>query len=218
MTFFISRGLYAKEKIEIPINVGIGPAVFNFTGALSDNQPLHYGVALDIAAVIDKAAIKKHKSKIPQKYRRMASRLGEARIGYALIPHSLFISPLTQDTQIYGATWRPLSVNLPLLKKGLKISVGSGIILTYAFIDTVAGDTHSASTTHFLRPGLELRATMKVALSKSWLLSLGWSSNFYPPQELQGLLPPNGNADEELWHIGQGNLVVHYRFPFKTTL
>ena len=217
-SLLLTAPLYGKEKLEIPINVGSGPAVFTFTGALAENQPLHYGVALAIAAVIDKKTIKKHKTKIPRKYRGMVSRLGEARVGYALIPHSLFLSPLRKDTQIFGATWRPLSVNLPLLNQGLKWGIGTGLVFTYAFIDTIAGESHPTSTTHFLRPGRELRTKMTVPLSRSWLVSLAWSSSLYPPQTLNGPLPPDNKAEEKLWHIGQGNVTLHYRFPFHTAL
>ena len=208
----------AGEKVEIPINVGVGPAVYSFTGVIADNQALHYGVALDIAAIIDKAAIKKHKKKIPKKYRKMVSKLGEARVGYMLIPDSLFLSPGEDGTQIYGATWRPISVNVPLALPGMKLKLGAGLVMSYSYIDITAEGDDSSSTTHFFRPGLDLRAHLEIPVTDSFILSMGWSSGFYVPQEIGGSFSAMGEGKESLWHIGQGSVVLNYRFPFKTRI
>ncbi len=207
----------AKQAVEIPINVGIGPSAFMFTGALADEQPLHYGVHIDVAAIIDKATIKKHQNKIPKKYRKIVSKLGEARIGYMLIPDSLIISPKTQNTAIYGATWRPLSANLPIGLGPMELKFGAGVLLTYAYIGQDVPNADSV-TTHFLRPGLDLKANLDVPFSDSLILSLGWSSGFYVPQELGGGMADLGEGDQSLWHVGQAYAVFNYRFPFKTKI
>ena len=208
----------AKEDIEIPINVGVGPAVYQFSGMIEDNQPLHYGLALDIAAIIDKAAIKEHKDKIPKKYRKMVAKIGEARVGYMLIPDSLFLSPGEAGTTIYGATWRPISMNVPLKLPGMKLKFGTGLVMSYSYIDIAADGDAPSSTTHFFRPGLDLRAHLEIPLTDSFIVSLGWSSGFYVPQEVGGDFSAMGEGDRSLWHIGQGSLVFNYRFPFKTRL
>jgi hypothetical protein len=208
----------AKEDVEIPINVGVGPAVYQFGGVIEDNQPLHYGLALDVAAIIDKAAIKKHKDKIPKKYRKMVAKIGEARVGYMLIPDSLFLSPGEDGTSIYGATWRPISVNVPLKLPGMKLKFGAGLVMSYSYIDIAANGDVPASTTHFFRPGLDLRAHLEIPLTESFIVSLGWSSGFYVPQEVGGDFSAMGEGDQSLWQIGQGSLVFNYRFPFKTKL
>lgn len=211
----------AKELVEIPINVGLGPAAYMITGAIQDDQAIHYGLHLDLAAVIDKATIKKHQKKIPKKYRKMVASIGEARIGHLLIPDSLFISPKTKNTQIYGATWRPLAVNQPLLDAGIKLTVGAGLVLTYTYIDMASGDdsdTEETSTTHFLRPGLDLRANIDVPFSDAFILSVGWSSGFYIPQEIGSEMFAMGEGKESIWHVGQGYVVFNYRFGYKTKI
>ena len=49
-------------------------------------------------------------------------------------------------------------------------------------------------------------------------LTADWRSRFYPPQELGGAFIDLGHISESVWHIGQGSVELHYRFPFRTNI
>ena len=204
LVFFVGNS--DAKKITVPINIGMGPALFQFNGDLGTTQPYFYGLHLDLAAVIDKDTIKANQKQIPKKYRNMVKNLGEVRISHALIPDTVFISPIINDTSVYGATFKPVGLNVPLVNKALRINVGVGLLFTYAHI------SESTRKTHFIRPGIDVRGKMDLKLHKRFLLSMGWASGFYPPQSLGGF----GFGGESLWHIGQGFLMLNYRHPFKT--
>ena len=83
-------------------------------------------------------------------------------------------------------------------------------IAAYIFSDTLPD-------THFLRPGASLGADLEFQLAKSFLVSVGWESTFYVPQELGGLGLPDSLGDG-IFHVGQAYLQLHFRFPYTTTL
>ena len=203
----------SAELIEVPVNVGVGPALFVITGDVQKNKSPHFGLQLDVAAIIDKPTLKKSKGKIPKKYRNQVKRLDEVRVGVLYIPDALIISPGdSASASIYGATFRPLSVGMPV--GALKLSAGA--LLTYAYMkgDAIGG------TTHFLRPGVDARAIFEVPLTESLWFSAGWSSGFYVPQTLGDDFAKAEftGATNTVWHIGQAFAVLHYRFPYKTRL
>jgi hypothetical protein len=207
---------FAKKKVTIPINVGLGPAAYFITGDIQNDQAPHYGVKINLGAVITKKTIEENKGKIPKKYHSLVDKVGEAQIGHLLIPDALFISPKTQNTGIYGVTWQPININQPLLDSWLKLEVGAGLLLSYAYIDqdikTASGMTTN-QTTHFFRPGLELLANLDLPFSDSFILSLGWSSGFYVPQTL-GEFTGVSVEENSIWHIGQAYALFNFRFPF----
>jgi len=203
-------------KVKVPVDLGLGPAGYHFFGAVGDDQPVHYGLKISLEAVIDKELIKRNRSKIPASYRAMAGSMEEVRFSPSIfIPDALIISPKLEQTGIYGVTWRPVGLNVPLIKSGVRLTVGAALLLTYAFLysDTLP-------TTHFVRPGLDLGAELEIPITKSFLVSLGWSSGLYVPQKLgelgMGTLPDE--LDQTIWHAGQGFLQLHFRFPYETKI
>lgn len=207
---------WAKKKVDIPINIGLGPAAYFITGDIQTDQAPHYGIKIDLAAIISRKTIQDNKKKIPKKYHKLVNKVGQARIGHMLIPDALFISPKTNNTGIYGVTWQPLSLNQPLLNAWMKLDVGAGLLLSYAYIDRdiLNGDgTLSNQITHFFRPGLELSANLDLPFSESFVLSLGWSSGFYLPQTL-GEFTGISTGSDSIWHIGQAYALFNFRFPF----
>lgn len=209
-----------KQPVTIPIDIGIGPAVHMITGPVQDDQQLHYGIKFSVKAIIDGALIKKNLHRVPKSYRKYARKIKEARVGHMLIPDTFFISPKNQNTGIYGVSWRPIGLDIPLLRVP-RLAVGAGINLTYMYVDMdvpVDGasdpDAKENVTTHFLRPGADLQASFEVPFSKSFLVSVGWQSTFYPPQELGGEIFSLGDTDNGIWHIGQAYLKFHFRFPY----
>ncbi len=199
--------------LTVPIDVGIGPiGIVPNPPALFD-QPVHGGLALSLAAVVDQALIRRHKNQIPAQWRKQASQVDEIRIRpwyLALIPSVLIISPALLNTGMYGAIWHPFGIGLPLLKDPVKLKLGADLSFAYLFM-------HSRSLpepTHFLRPGLGLNATLTVPVTEHLLFSAGWASDFFIPQPLGQ--PPwvFWPLDEALWHLGGPFLKIHLRFPY----
>lgn len=204
-------------QVTVPIDVGVGPiGIVPSPPALLD-QPVHAGLALSLAAVVDQATIRRFKDQIPAELRQQAMRMDEVRIRpwyLALIPDVLILSPALFNTGMYGAVWHPIGIGVPLLKDPVRFSVGADLALCYLFI-------HSRTLpepTHFLRPGLGLRAVVQVPLSETFLLSTGWASDLYLPQPLGQ--PPWSfwPLDASLWHLGGPFLKLHVRIPFTTSL
>ena len=47
------RNKRVKQAVEIPVDIGIGPAVHQFTGSVQQQQTYHTGIKLSLAAIID---------------------------------------------------------------------------------------------------------------------------------------------------------------------
>ncbi|RKH53927.1 hypothetical protein [Corallococcus aberystwythensis] len=203
----------AAQKVTVPVDVGVGPAVFVFSGPIADDQFLHTGLKLSVDAVLDKEWLRKNQRAIPARYRKQAKQMDEIRISPSIfIPDSFIISPKYRDTGMYGVTFKPLGLGVPLSSSPVRFKLGVGLVLTYAYIfsDTLPD-------THFLRPGASLGADLEFQLAKSFLVSVGWESTFYVPQELGGLGLPDSLGDG-IFHVGQAYLQLHFRFPYTTTL
>jgi hypothetical protein len=199
--------------VEIPINVGVGPAFYFVTGDVQKDRSPLYGVQINVAAIIDKATLKKARKTIPKKYRKQVSKFDEVRISKIWVPDSLIVSPGNDDTaSVYGVTLRPISLGIPIGA----LSISAGALVTYAYFD----GEDIGGTTHFLRPGLDARAELEVAITESFLISAGWSSAVYIPQTLGGGVGDVSfsTASDTVWHIGQAFGVLHFRFPYETRL
>lgn len=202
-----------KTTVTVPVDVGVGPAGLLITGPVFRDQPVHGALKLSVAAVLDKEFIRKNQKRIPSKYRAMAKGVHEVRISPSIfIPDELIISPPVRGTGLYGITFRPVGLGVPLFSGPVSLNLGAGLLLTYAFLHSDV-----LPTTHFLRPGVDLKAELEFKLSKSFLISVGWSSGFYVPQKL-GTFLEVVPIDEGIWHVGQGFLKFHFRFPYKVKL
>jgi hypothetical protein len=216
--------LAQAEPVTVPVDVGVGPAAYVISGPVFDDQPVHGGLKLSVQAIIDQATLRAHQDRIPSRYRDQALRMTEVRFSPSIfIPDALIISPKLRNTGLYGVTWRPLSVGMPLLQGGpVRFGLAAGLLLTYAYLYS---DLVEIPTTHFIRPGIDVGAELEVALSSWFLVSAGWASGFYVPQGLGafGLGPFGEHADwdglrQTLWHFGQGFVKLHVRFPYTTNL
>ncbi|MBA2665170.1 MAG: hypothetical protein H0U74_22980 [Bradymonadaceae bacterium] len=216
------------QPVTVPVDIGVGPT-FNMlgnidvenlglSGPIYEDQTFHYGIRISLAAIIDQEFMRNNQRLIPRQYRDQAKSMGEIRIKpgvAALIPTSLIISPKFRNTGVYAATWTPLGLGLALLSEPVRLSLHGGVIATYAFIhsDTIP------SPTHFLRPGAELSLDLEIPITRQFLISFGWASQFYIPQKIGGSILETGLEDgPSLWHIGQGFLLLHFRFPYTTYL
>ncbi len=205
----------AAEPVTVPVDLGIGPALYNITGTVADDQPFHLGLKISLQAIIDQATLQRAAGRIPPRMRARVLRMKEVRISPSLlIPDALIISPAARNTGIYGVTWRPLGLNLPLIAgDAVQLRLQAGLLLTYAF---VSSSLPTIPTTHFFRPGVDLGAELEIFPSPIFGFSLGWSSGLYIPQVLGGfgVTPPEGgDSRARLWHFGQAFFKVHVRFP-----
>jgi len=202
-------------QVTVPLNVGVGPAAHFLTGKLQRDQLVHGGLRLQLFALIDQQVVRANRSQIPAKWRGRAAKIKELRVGHLLIPDTLFLSPKVGKTQMWGVTFRPLSLGFPISRRPVRLHVGVGLLATYAYIQS---DDPALGTTHFLRPGLDARVDLEIPLSKRFLVSLGWTSQFYPPQKVGGPIDELGALKDSLWHIGQAYLLLNYRFPYTTRI
>ena len=220
---------------EIPVNIGVGPAAFYVPEHLEEDDPEpFYGLRLHIKAIIDKKLIERNKGKIPDQYRKAVQNVDEVRVGYLLIPETVMLGARTKDSgpEFFGATWRPLGLGVPVKMGPATLSLDTGLLITYAFINTGGYKipdqsnedieknprteiTYRDQTMHFLRPGMDLKLELEVKFSDSVLTSLGWSSAYYIPQKIGGGIGTVGadQLEKSIWRIHQAFVMLHYRIP-----
>jgi hypothetical protein len=199
--------------VTVPIDIGVGPAGHLLTGPVFREQPVLGGIEFSAEAIIDHATIKRYKNRIPAQYRKAAMSMDEVRISHPLIPHTIFLSPAGiggSTVGMYGISFRPIALGIPLLSGPLRVDLDLGLRLTYAYLHSEV----LPSPTHFLRPGLDPKLEVEVPFSDSFLVSFGWCSQLYVPQPVGGSILAVGPLDEAIWHVGQGFVKLHFRFPY----
>lgn len=217
-----------KEPSEITatVDAAVGPALYliggpedgRYRGAVYDDQHVHTGLRLSVAAVLDEEFAARHPKLVPKAYRKMFA--GGNEVLYtpgqlALLPGWILLSPKTRNTGMAGATWRLLGAGLGFGTHPVRFGVGAGLVATYAY---VSSDT-LPSPTHFLRPGIDLNVDLRFTLTKSLLVSIGWDSQIYVPQALGGsILEVPGPDVPRILHMGIAYLQLHFRFPYTTSL
>ncbi|MEZ4742585.1 MAG: hypothetical protein R3B45_09080 [Bdellovibrionota bacterium] len=235
-----SINLYAVT--EVPINLGIGPSKFYVPEKLGrdDTKPFS-GFRLHIKAVVNKALLEKNKRKIPEKFRKSLQKVEEVRVGFILIPESIMLGWRTVPggPEIWGATWKPLSLGLPLRIGPARLSLSLGLVGTYAYVNTgrykipedddievpnqssePAPDSISYvnQVTHFFRPGAQANIDFEFAFTENFLVSVGASSSYYVPQKIGGTFTELGSRrDRSLYRIHEAYALLHYRIPYKAS-
>jgi hypothetical protein len=228
---FIAALLWAVPSgagVKVPADVGFGPAGSWFYGPLLENRGAvpHFGLMINVHAVIDQAWVEENRGSIPPKYQKMADGISEVRIGPSIfIPSTLYISPKLDalgGVGMYGVTWTP--IGLTLISTGQRsardwnksrgrFSLDAHLLLTYLFIHS---DLAGIPTTHFLRPGLELKATIQLSATERFLISFGGGAQVYVPQALGSFgWNPIGQS---IWLSWFAFLKFHVRFPYEVNL
>ncbi len=209
-----------KRSLEVPIEIAAGPVLLLPNPPALFDQPLHFAVQLDVAAIISQELIRKYQGQVPAWARGALKNTREVRYSpwfLAIIPDTIVISPQWKDTGMYGAMWRPFGVSMPLIDTGVfTFDVGGKLMATALLVHSnVLGTTPGAehAFTLVLRPGINLHLKAALALGDSFMLYGGWSSDFFVPQ-------PYGKApweilplENSLWHLGGPFLMLGYRFP-----
>lgn len=213
------RGRRARPSgtVTVPINIGIAPTANFITGPIQGDQLIHTGLRLYVAAVLDQKLLRAQRHRIPRQYRKRIARSTEIRYNpYSLFtPHSVIISPKIRETGIYGLAFRPLGIGLAITPPPVRLSFDAGLMIKYMFIHSDKLD----SPTHFIRPGLEFRGDLEFPIVRdAFHMSIGWASQFYPPQKIGGWPWEFWPLNRTIWHVGQAYLMAHFRFPYTTTL
>ncbi len=208
LSFTCPQAQAKKTPVTIPIEIGVGPSGQTFFGDLQSQRQLHTGLKIDLAAVIDKAIIKKFKKKIPKKYRKAAMKIGEVRFRPSpipFIPTTLIISPHDSNPS-YGAIWDTFGVGTGLGP----IKIGLGLPIVYSYIGYKEGE--ESKSMNLFRPALSAKAALNLQFSKSVGLTIGWRSYFMPPQVIGGSVGDfKASTQGTIWHMGQGFATLNFR-------
>lgn len=215
----------------VPADLGVGPAGYWFFGPLTQNRGAvpHFALAFDLAAVIDRDWLDQNQAVIPAKYKSASDSISELRIGASIfIPSTLYISPPIDalgSVGLFGVTWTPLGLTLVntgknSLREGSNksrghLTIDAGLLLTYLFVFNTAG--YDVPTTHFLRPGLQLRTSLVIHATEKFLISFGGGAQIYLPQRM-GSFFELGPLSEAMWLSVFAFLQFHFRFPYEVTL
>jgi len=130
----------------------------------------------------------------------------------ALIPDTLFLSPKVRHTQMWGAVFRPIAFGFaPVAKGWFRLGLDAGLLAMYAYLES---DRKRIGENHLLDVGLDAKVSFEFKLHRSFLLTLGWASQFYLPMELGGRFWKVGTRNA-FWHVGQAFLLVNFRVPYR---
>jgi len=194
-------GKTKKTEIEIPVNIGIGPALFWIPGVV--DRELHTGAQLELYAAITPKVLQENKNKIPKKYQKYVSMEDELHIRplwLGLIPKYIVISP-GEENSMYGAIWSffGLGINLwknKLIKSDLSVNLPS-ITYLYAYGD------NDPDSQHIVGAGGLLKFENTFHFSESFLATLAYAHNFNIPFITTG---------DKFIHSGILSLVFNFRF------
>jgi len=214
-------------EITAPVDVGVGPAIYHGGGKLFEGgAPLHYGLKFNLAAIISQQLIKKNIRRVPKKWRKRALRIKELRYRPSiLVPDSLIISPKLNNTGMYGVTWRPIGLNMPLSRGAARLELTAGVLFTAAIIhsDTMTTwDGKNADWFTFIRPGVDVGGNLEIPITDVFLISMGWVWQAYIPQLVGGgfleTSTDAGGYKDSIWSMAQAYLRLHFRFPYTTNI
>jgi len=210
--------------LTVPVEVGVGPIALVPSPVLLGDQPVFGGVRIEVAAVVDRALLRAHAGQLPPWARGVAGSLNEVKVRpsyLALLPEELVISPQLQNTGMYGAIWRPFGVGIGLVDTpGFRVRAGAAVDAVALVVHSTAVGVDAGapggtqSITVVLRPGLNATLAAEVPLSKEWLVSAGWSSDFFVPQALGRPPWEMFPVEDALFHLGGPYVMVHGRFPY----
>jgi len=209
-----------KQEVEVPINIGVGPAFFYIPGVVG--RDLHPGAKFDLYAVITPKILHEHENKIPKNYKKYVNLDKEMHITtlwLMLLPKYLIISPPGEEkSYIYGGLWTLFSLTNELLKSE-RVELGWELVLpTISYIYANA-KKNEPDGQHLWGVGAMLRIANTIRFSDSFLATLAYGHNFNVPLQYLGTPSPNNGYQEEgknsrqQWiQTGVLSLVLHFRF------
>ena len=217
------------QVAEIPVQVGVGPAgnilagptfpSLRFGNDIYDDQPIHFGLRLNITAVIEPELVRRHPGLVPRSVAHQIIQSGGVRYRpgvLALVPRTVYLQPPFGDAMSLGATWSVIGLGLSPVQSPVRLTLGGSLIGTLLYIRT---PSLVANNYLFARPGVELNLDVEIPFSERFLISVGWSSMIHIPQTLQesgaAMFGMGGLTRNSLWHIGQFYVQGHVRVPYK---
>jgi hypothetical protein len=209
-----------KQEIEVPINIGIGPAFFWIPGVAGSS--LHPGVKFDLYAVITPKVLQEHKDKIPKQYMKyvnMEEEMHITQLWMLLLPKYLIISP-GDEGSIYGGLWSFFGLGMSFVKNSFIELEGKLILPTVSYLYTRVPKNEPFAQ-HLLGVGAMLRLENTIRFSENFLATLAYGHNFNIPLPELDPLPSNtykekAKSDEQRWfQAGVLSLVFHFRFNIK---
>ena len=218
------RKASTSGPLTVPVEVAVGPIALVPSPPLLMDQPVHAGLRIEIAAVVDRALIRAHSGRLPTWARGVAGSLNEVKVRpsyLALLPEELVISPQFSNTGMYGAIWRPFGVGVGLVDTPrLRVRAGAAVdavalVVHSSAVGVAAGAPAGAqSLTLVLRPGLNATIAAEVPVSKDWMVSAGWASDLFVPQPIGRPPWEFFPVEDALFHLGGPYVMVHGRFSY----
>jgi len=206
-----------KQEVEVPINIGIGPAFFWISGVVG--RELHPGVKFDFYAVVTPKMLHEHENKIPKQYKKYVNLDKEmhlTQIWMIIIPKYLIISP-DAESSIYGGLWYFLGLADNFLDNNLMQFRWELDLPTITYLYTNA-PKNAPNTQHLLGIGAMLRLEYTMKFSEKFLATLAYGHNLNLPLPPLNPIPNNTykeevNDSEQRWfQAGVLSLVFHFRF------
>jgi hypothetical protein len=119
-----------------------------------------------------------------------------------------------------GATWGLLGLNLPLTTGPVKVQLHGKLIVTAAQMTMPTSQDPGAGSvaTTFLRPGVNLGASVELPLHPRFLVKAGWDEALYVPQKLGGGIGDLGSGTDSVWLFGEPYVMAEVRIPFRVDL
>jgi hypothetical protein len=209
-----------KKEVEIPLNVGVGPAFFWIPDVVG--RGVHTGAKLDLYAAITPQILKENENKIPKQYKKYVNMEKEMHLKplwMMLIPEFLIVSP--GEGSVYGGIWPVLSMSGDLIDSKHVGLFWELVLPTISYIYASASK-NDPDGQHLWGIGTMLRIENTIKFTENFLASLSYGHNFNAPLQYLGFPSPNngykeeGKSAREQWiQTGILALVFHFRFNIK---
>jgi len=210
-----------KKEVEVPINIGVGPAFFWIPGVV--DRELHPGAKFDLYAVITPKIMHENENKIPKKYKKLVNMDEEMHISplwMAIVPKYLIISP-GAESSIYGGLWSILGISEIFLSNNFTKLEANLLLPTISYLYATDAKKNAPDTQHLFGIGAMLRLANTITFSEKFLTTLAYGHNFNLPLPTLGPIPNNtykeeAKTSEQRWlQTGVLSLVFHFRFNIK---
>jgi hypothetical protein len=209
---------WAKAKeYEVPLNIGIGPALFWIPGIVG--RELHPAVKFDVYAVLSPKILKENWDEIPMIYKQFANKETEMRIEPIFgmfLPKYVIVSPGAKNS-IYGGLWSILNITQNFLYyKNVELE-GELTLPTITYLSASAEKNDPFEQSLF-GIGAMLKLASTVKFSEKFLAKLTYGHIFNASLPTIGNLKSNtyrekDKSEEQRWfQAGVLSLVFNFRF------
>ncbi|GHV11262.1 hypothetical protein AGMMS49938_01620 [Fibrobacterales bacterium] len=207
--------IYTDDMLRL--NVGMGPAITDFTGALDKGQFAYLGIALDVYLSIPPAALREGRQAISPEFRRFVVADFEQEFRPAwmgLIPTHLYLNPEIGHMGLVGATWQMITLTLysisPVQEFSWKVGVRAPTITVARVYNNDRTILRENDWLFGLGASLHTKAVFHFSVRMN--MSLEWTSTFYLPGEDIGIQPSGTQGIEKQWYSGTFGWLINYRF------